>query len=343
MGVQGRTRGRRSRDGLLALVTAAFVVAGCTAARPATAPPPAGALSQQVTGAATGEAAVPHLRALERIADDNGGNRAAGTPGYDATVDYVAGVLRAAGFDVTTPTYDAGDGRELRNVVARTRGGDPARIVLAGAHLDSVRAGPGINDDGSGIAGLLAAATALGPQPGVGATVSFGFWGSEEDDLQGSTGYVRSLSEEEREHHLLYLNADMLGSPNGGYFVQGGRGEDDEERGPSGSGVVASVLAEELAAAGAPQPETIGLYGDDDGPFAEVGIPVAGAVTGDEDTKSRSQAQLWGGEAGRAYDGCYHSACDRIGNVDTVKLDRYTRAIAATLARFADATQRPSG
>ena len=67
------------------------------------------------------------------------------------------------------------------------------------------------------------------------------------------------------------------------------------------------------------------------------------AVTGDEDTKSRSQAQLWGGEAGRAYDGCYHSACDRIGNVDTVKLDRYTRAIAATLARFADATQRPSG
>ena len=104
-----------------------------------------------------------------------------------------------------------------------------------------------------------------------------------------------------------------------------------------------TALAEELAAAGAPQPETIGLYGDDDGPFAEVGIPVAGAVTGDEDTKSRSQAQLWGGEPGRAYDGCYHSACDRIGNVDTVKLDRYTRAIAATLARFADATQRPSG
>ncbi|WP_224386509.1 M28 family peptidase [Pseudonocardia sp. ICBG1293] len=341
MGVQGRGRG--TRDGLLALAAATLVVAGCTAATPATAPPPAGALSQQVTGAATGEAAIPHLAALERIADDNGGNRAAGTPGYDATVDYVAGVLRDAGFDVTTPTYDAGDGRELRNVVARTRGGDPGRVVLAGAHLDSVPDGPGINDDGSGIAGLLAVATALGPQPGVGATVSFGFWGSEEDDLQGSTGYVSSLSEEQRDQHLLYLNADMLGSPNGGYFVQGGRGEDEEERGPSGSGVVASVLAEELAAAGAPQPETIGLYGDDDAPFAEVGIPVAGAVTGDEDTKSREQARLWGGEAGRAYDECYHSACDRTGNVDTVTLDRYTRAIAATLARFADATQRPSG
>ncbi|MEJ8277825.1 M28 family peptidase [Pseudonocardia spirodelae] len=336
-------RPSRARNAVAALVAASAVVAGCTAAAPAVAPPPDGALSRQVTTTATGAAAAPHLAALERIADAHGGNRAAGTPGYEATVDYVAGVLRTAGFDVATPVYDAGDGRELRNVVARTRGTDPARVVLAGAHLDSVRAGPGINDDGTGIAGLLAAAAAIGPQPGTRNTVAFGFWGSEEDELQGSTGYVRDLSGDERDALLLYLNADMLGSPNGGYFVQGGHGDDSEERGPSGSGVVASVLADELAAAGAPQPRTIGFYGDDESPFAEVGVPVAGAVTGDEDTKSGGEARLWGGTAGQAYDSCYHSACDRGGNVDAEKLDRYTRAIAATLARFAAAEQRPSG
>ena len=36
------------------------------------------------------------------------------------------------------------------NVIAETRGGDPNKVVVVGAHLDSVGAGPGINDNGSG-------------------------------------------------------------------------------------------------------------------------------------------------------------------------------------------------
>ena len=338
-------RPAHGRAGAVTALLLGFVVAaaGCGAAEPPpTPPPPSGALAQRLASTASGDAASAHLGALQRSADSNGGNRASGGPGYERSVEHVAGVLRDAGFDVATPSYDAGGGRELRNVVARTRGGDPDSVVLAGAHLDSVPEGPGINDDGTGVAALLETALRLGPEPGTRNTVAFGFWGSEEDDLQGSTGYVDALSPDERSAHLLYLNADMLGSPNGGYFVQGGTGDDEEETGPSGSAAVAGVLADALAATGVTV-ERIPLYGDDDAPFAAAGSPVAGAVTGDGDSKTDDQARQWGGTAGEVYDRCYHAACDTLGNVDPDRFDRYTRAIAATVARFADATERPSG
>ncbi|MBP2369239.1 M20/M25/M40 family metallo-hydrolase [Pseudonocardia parietis] len=334
------------------LAVAALLLVGCTAAPPDTAPaptadpgsvPPRDALSERLASTASGAGAVPHLEALQRIADSNGGNRASGTPGYARSVDYVAGVLRDAGFEVETPTYyDEDLGRELRNVVARTRDGNPDAVVLAGAHLDSVTAGPGINDDGTGVAAQLEIATRLGPTPGTPNTVAFGFWGSEEEGLYGSKGYVEGLSRSERGAHLLYLNSDMLGSPNGGYFVQGGVGDEESGTGPPGSATVAAVLIEELAATGATA-ERIPLYGDDDAPFVDAGIPTAGAVTGDGDAKSAEQAEKWGGTAGEVFDPCYHSACDTVGNVDREKLDRYTKAIAGTVGRFAVAEGRPTG
>ncbi len=44
-----------------------------------------------------------HLAALQRIADRNRGTRAAGTPGYDQSADYVAARLKDAGWRVTRP------------------------------------------------------------------------------------------------------------------------------------------------------------------------------------------------------------------------------------------------
>lgn len=341
----GRAGWWRARAAAALLAVGVLVLAGCTSAPEADAPPgpPGDALSERLAAAASGAAAVPHLEALQRIAEENGGNRAAGTPGYARSVDYVAGVLRDAGFDVSTPTYyDDDQDREMRNVVARTRGGDPGAVVLAGAHLDSVTEGPGINDDGTGVAALLEIATRFGSEPGTTNTVAFGFWGSEEEGLHGSRGYVRDLGREERAAHLMYLNMDMLGSPNGGYFVQGGIGDDDSETGPPGSGTVAAVLTEELAATGVTA-ERMPLYGDDDGPFVKAGIPTASAVTGDSESKTEEQAAAWGGTAGEVYDRCYHSACDTLANVDRERLDHYTKAIAATLARFAMSESRPAG
>ena len=307
---------------------------------------PDGPLVQQLAGEVSDARAMKHLQALQKIADEHGGNRAAGTSGYDASVDYVAGVLRRAGFKVSTPTYEASGhhGRRTsgaqRNVIAQTRTGDPGHVVMIGAHLDSVEDGPGIVDDGSGVASLLEIATQLGADPSVQNTVRFAFFGGEENGAEGSTGYIRGLSAADREKIKLYLNVDMVASPNGGYFVQGGKGRDPEEAGPAGSATIARVLADQLSKTGVRSPEIIKFVGDDESPFIEAGIPVGGAENGDEERKTAAQAKAWGGQAREHYDPCYHEACDRIDNVNREVLNHYMRALAGTLAHFATSTQR---
>ena len=197
---------------------------------------------QQLAGEVSDARALKHLQALQKIADEHGGNRASGTAGYDASVEYVVGVLRDAGFKASTPTYDAsgwdGEGASgaQRNVIAQTRTGDPGHVVMIGAHLDSVEDGPGIVDNGSGVATLLEIATQLRADPSVQNTVRFAFFGDEENGAEGSTAYVEGLSAADRKKIKLYLNVDMVASRNGGYFVQGGKGSDEEDRRTCGFG-----------------------------------------------------------------------------------------------------------
>jgi aminopeptidase S len=288
-----------------------------------------------------------HLEALQKIADENGGHRASPSPGYEASVDYVVGVLRAAGYDVSTPTYDVteeenGDGTgTLRNVVAQTRSGDPNSVVMIGAHLDSVVDGPGIVDNGSGVATLLEIAKHLGASAPTRNAVRFAFFGSEEDGALGSTAYVESLSADDRRKIMLYLNVDMVASPNAGYLVQGGKGDDESESGPPGSATVARVLADELAKQTGVTPEFIEFVGDDESPFIDAGIPCGGAENGDDEEKTDEQARAWGGQAGEEYDPCYHEDCDDLGNVNRVVLKHYARAIAGTVAYFASSSEKP--
>ena len=99
------------------------------------------------------------------------------------------------------------------NVLAEKTGTNDDNVVMAGAHLDSVLAGPGINDNGSGSAAILEAAVQLAklkPQN----TLRFAWWGAEESGLVGSTNYVNGLSQAEKDRIALYLNFDMVGSPN---------------------------------------------------------------------------------------------------------------------------------
>jgi aminopeptidase S len=326
-------------------ISVALVAVACGSV--AAAPPiaPDGPLVQQLTGDVSDARAMKHLQALQKIADEHGGNRAAGTPGYDASVEYVARVLRKAGFKVSTPTYEPSEGghrrrasEPQRNVIVQTRTGNPSQVVMIGAHLDSVEDGPGIVDDGSGVASLLEIATQLGADPSVQNMVRFAFFGGEENGAEGSTGYVEGLSAADRQKIKLYLNVDMVASPNGGYFVQGGKGGDPEEAGPAGSATIARVLADQLAKAGVRSPEIIEFVGDDESAFIEAGIPVGGAENGDEDQKMRRQAKDWGGQAGERYDRCYHQACDNIDNVNRDVLSHYLRALAGTLAHFATST-----
>jgi aminopeptidase S len=339
--------------GRVAVVAVLAVLAGCTAAAPLDPPPPSsapdslrGALIEDVTA----DDAMVHVEALQRIADENGGHRGSPGPGYAASVDYVVGVLRSTGFEVSTPTFllepddDDGHGHDeaavIRNVVAQTRTGNTDQVVLVGAHLDSVREGPGINDNASGVAALLEIAERLGSSPEVGKAVRFGFWGAEEVNLGGSQAYVDSLFGRERESVAAYVNVDMVASPNSGYFVQGGAGDDEEETGPPGSAIIGQVLVEELQAAGI-QPELVEFDDSSDyAAFVGAGVPSGGVFTGDEATMTVEQAERWDGEAGVVFDRCYHAACDRRDGLDLTALDRYTDAVAGTVARFAS-TQQP--
>jgi aminopeptidase S len=272
------------------------------------------------------------LGKLQRIAEQNGGNRASPGPGYDASVDYVAGVLRKAGWKVSTPEFDV-EGDRIRNVIAQTKTGDPDQVVMAGAHLDSVPDGPGMNDNGSGSAALLELAVRMGGSPEVTNQVRLAWWGAEEVDMDGSTHYVETLSRADRRNIALYLNLDMVASPNVAYLVEGKGGCDEDAA--DGSTEVARVLAERLTATGV-TPEIIEFMCDSDYmPFMDAGIPTGGAFTGDDEEKTRRQARRWGGQAGEDFDPCYHEACDVMDNIDVKALDRYTRAVAGTVTYFA--------
>lgn len=70
--------------------------------------------------------------------------------------------------------------RECWNVFAETKEGDPDSVVMLGAHLDSVQAGPGVNDDGSGTAALVNLAHHLKKYSGFKNKVRLAWWGAEE-------------------------------------------------------------------------------------------------------------------------------------------------------------------
>jgi aminopeptidase S len=175
--------------GLVCTAVAAAVLVGCSAPAAVTAP-----------SSVAGDGAYAHLTQLQRITDAAGGTRTTPSPGYDAAVDHVAAVLRAAGWDVSTPSYEVEGvtGAGYRNVIAQTRTGDPGHVVMAGAHLDSVPEGPGINDNGSGVAALLQIADQLGGSPGLPGTVRGRDHGSGDDEAgpAGSAQVARVLTEE---------------------------------------------------------------------------------------------------------------------------------------------------
>src|ERR1700681_3640839 len=426
----------------LAVMTAAVAVAalgGCgrelgpQAGQPgttsATAATPAADFGAMLRKRVTADAMMAHLKKLQEIADANDGNRALGTPGYDASVDYVANTLRGKGFDVQTPEFavhlpfadepsltvggnkvaakpleftkgtppegvtgplvparvedtpgcsasdydgllvaaavvlvDRGkcqfgvkqavaaergavalivannkDGDEMggtlgantdvkipvisvtkatgerlraepatttiklnagvrnertRNVIAQTKTGSTANIVMVGAHLDSVLDGPGINDNGSGVAAVLETALQLGNSPQVSNAVRFGFWGAEELGLLGSKNYIQSLNVDALKDIALYLNFDMLGSPNPGYFTYDGdqstppNANAGVPRVPEGAAGIERTLVAYLRGAGKPPEDTSFDGRSDYDSFTLSGVPTGGIFSGAEENKS---------------------------------------------------------
>nr|WP_239145836.1 M28 family metallopeptidase [Actinoplanes couchii] len=270
-----------------------------------------------------------HLTQLQAIATANGGNRAHGRPGYLASVTYVKGLLDAAGYTTTQQSFTYG-GATGYNLIADWPGGDTGDTLMVGAHLDSVTAGPGINDNGSGSAGNLEVALQVarsGLQPD--RHLRFAWWGAEEQGLRGSTAYVNSLTAAQKANIGAYLNFDMIGSPNPGYFLYDGDNSDNTGSGPgpAGSAEIEAVLAGYFTSIGVPTRGTDFDGRSDYGPFIAAGIPAGGIFTGAEGTKTAAQVALWGGTTTR-FDPCYHAACDTTANINDTALDRNSDAIA---------------
>jgi Zn-dependent M28 family amino/carboxypeptidase len=230
------------------------------------------------------------------------------------------------------------------NVIAELPGKNADNVVMAGAHLDSVAAGPGINDNGSGSAALVEVAENLAkvrPQN----TVRFAWWGAEEANLVGSTYYVGSLSEDQLERIALYLNFDMIGSPNYVFFIYDGDDSDatGAGAGPAGSAQIEKTFEAFFTSRGLPFKGTDFSGRSDYGPFIAAGIPSGGLFTGAEGIKTAEEAAIWGGTAGAPYDPCYHQACDTYANNNDTALAQNSDAVAYAVLSYAMSTSLING
>ncbi|MEY9215442.1 M20/M25/M40 family metallo-hydrolase [Thermobifida halotolerans] len=269
----------------------------------------------------------------------------AAIPAVGASVE-VGEVLLAAGEDLRLRLrVDAAvETSRSYNVIAETRGGDRDNVVVVGAHLDGVPDGPGINDNGSGVATVLAVAEQL---PRLGRPenkVRFAFWGSEEVGLVGSTRYVESLDDRELERIALYLNFDMLGSNNYARLVYDGRNElPGSVPAPSGSGAIQKTFEDYFAAEGLVTEPTEFSGRSDYRAFMLAGIPSGGLFSGADGVKTEQQVEYYGGVAGEQYDPFYHTADDTFDNINWDSVDELSGGAAYAVEAFATSTLPVNG
>ncbi len=222
--------------------------------------------------------------------------------------------------------------RSTHNVIAE-RDTMSGSFVVVGAHLDSVSEGPGMNDNASGSAAVLESALRLAGEPAAGTPIRFAFWAAEERGLLGSRHHLSTILEEERRRIGLYINLDMVGSPNFGRFIQ--------HTSENSSGLVARIVASlnySFAQHSLPVEERTRRsrgFGSDDASFTSKGIPTMSLFTGAGAVKNEAQAQQFGGSAGQPFDSCYHKACDTVANINEQVLKQVTDALTDALNELA--------
>ncbi|SDG55619.1 Zn-dependent amino-or carboxypeptidase, M28 family [Lentzea fradiae] len=273
-----------------------------------------------------------HLAQFGTIASQNGGNRRSTTAGYRASVAYVKDKLTAAGYTVTEQPCTSGCSSGAGpNVIAEWPGGNANNVYMFGAHLDGVSAGNGINDNASGSSALLETALVLSRlNPSMLNKVRFAWWTDEEQGLNGSRFYVSQLPSTERAKIKTYFNFDMVGSVNGGYFINN-----------ISSAQSAHMKAYWDSLGLQPEENTEGRNRSDDASFTNAGIPASGYAMGASARKTAAQAAKWGGTSGGAFDPCYHSSCDTTANISDTHINRAADGIAYTLWKSAVAEGTP--
>jgi Zn-dependent M28 family amino/carboxypeptidase len=303
------------------------------------------------------QAAAAERGAVALIVANNSDSKSLGTLGAETQVKIpVVSVSKADGARLraqpgdTTIKLNAGIRTvTTRNVIAQTKTGSSHDVVVVGGHLDSVPAGSGINDDGSGVAAVLETALQLGSSPDVKNMVRFGFWGAEELGLLGSGNYVQSLDVAALKDIALYLNYDMIASPNPGYFTYDGDQsapldpDTNPPRVPEGSAGIERTLAAYLRNAGKPSQDVPFSGSSDYEGFTRAGIPAGGVFTGAVSDMTADQAKLWGGTAGEPYDPNYHQKTDTVDHIDRAALEINGKAVAYSVGLYAQDLSGPNG
>ena len=226
------------------------------------------------------------------------------------------------------------------NLLAETPTGRDTNTVMAGAHLDSVPEGPGINDNGSGSAALLETALKLAASGEVANQVRFAWWGAEEAGLVGSINYAGTLLQDEPkelEEIVSYLNFDMIGSPNHimGVYDANQSTYMAPVNVPAGSVATEKLFTDYFDSIGQPWVDTPFDGRSDYLGFLLTGVPSGGLFTGADGIKTAAEAAVFGGTAGLPHDPNYHSAADRVTNVDPAVLQVAARAMAYVVTTLA--------
>ncbi|MFP3915769.1 MAG: M28 family peptidase [Actinomycetota bacterium] len=227
--------------------------------------------------------------------------------------------------------------RTTANVLAETPGGAADNVVMAGGHLDSVTEGPGIQDNGTGSAALLEVAEQMAKVKPTN-KLRFAWWGAEEFGLLGSIDWVlEAAGTGELDDVAMYLNFDMIGSPNFVRFVYDGSTQ------PPGSDVIGELFGAYFDSQDLPY-ELVEVGGRSDHfAFAAFGIPIGGLFTGAEVIKTPEQAAIYGGIAGAQFDPCYHLACDTFDNISLEALDQMSDAAAFAILTYSMNTESVNG
>ncbi|KAI1211620.1 Zn-dependent exopeptidase [Annulohypoxylon truncatum] len=270
---------------------------------------------------------------------------AAGTLGGVNDLIPVAGISRADGLRLVsqlangTSITSSGEfwqyvaNATSYNVVASSRGGSAADVLFLGAHSDSVDAGPGINDNGSGSCALLTIAKALSRYRAAN-QVRFAWWTAEEEGLLGSEYYVSEAAPADLDKVRLYLNFDMVASPNYVLGIYDGDGSAFNVSGPPGSAEVESLFEDWYTAQELPFVASEFDGRSDYGPFLEAGVPSGGLDTGADGIKTEEEVTLFGGTAGIRYDPNYHTAADNMTNLNLEAFKATSKAIAHAVATY---------
>ncbi|CAF3316472.1 unnamed protein product [Rotaria sp. Silwood2] len=242
------------------------------------------------------------------------------------------------------------------NICADTPTGDVTQTIVVGSHSDSVPAGPGINDNGSGSAANLGLAVALARLFQTSTyekykyRVRFCWWGAEEVGLLGADYHVKqakisTVIGERLSDYLINLNYDMLGSPNYMFGIYDGKtaNSNTPPQALPGSNKITSLFREWFTQQNLPWNNTDFSGRSDYGPFLAEGIVAGGLFSGADDMKSLEERNYYdkmlgqgmGGIAGAIHDPCYHRACDSIQNINVFAYEKMIQAAAYVLEYLA--------